>query len=178
MKRIIITSAIALAITGTASAVIQHTQSGAEDVPPIVTQVGDHEQRIGQLEQHQSATDNQVQQHENDIKTLQQTSSGASSASQSAAAGSGTSSGSSTSQSSPAASPAPTASTPTTETTVSVAPTHPHTITAVRFQVDERHGSLSCSYTLYNDGVRPKQVNYIYMIGSTCQAVGEVLSQP
>lgn len=149
-----------LTVGGTALAVQQTATTGANEVPPIYTQVEDHEQRIGGLEGRQDATEAKVEQNTTDIQVIQQTT------------GAPTSS--------------PVSSTPT-ETTPEPIPTpvptpesfpepkkDPRTITAVVDTIMS-NGLRSCDYTLLDPNFDAKQGTIRQNADVPCKAVGSVL---
>lgn len=73
MKKILLTaiSLIALTGSGVAYGVSQTSPTGADEVPPIVAQVENHEERIGDLETKTDNTQTQVNQNTADIGSLQ-----------------------------------------------------------------------------------------------------------
>lgn len=155
-----------IALSGTGYALQLNQTTGANEVPPIYTQVEDHEVRIDSLEGRADTTEATVEQNSADIQVIQQET--------------GTS-------------PAPTTTTtsgtteqPVTQTTTSEpapAPTpapepapHPRTITAVS-EAPSTHGLHSCTYTLYDPIQSSRQGIVLQPESIPCHQVGEVLPQ-
>lgn len=147
-----------LAVSGTVAALQINSPTGAEEVPPIVQQVNDHEERIGDLETRADSTDQQVGQNTSDIIVLQQATGTSPSTSAPASNGSG-------------AMPAQPVATPPPAPAPVEPPKERDYITAVTDTPVDEHLHL-CKYTLY-DAALTKKLNDTYQSNSTpCKAIG------
>lgn len=162
-KTAIIGSVIALTVTGASALAVQTTQTGAEEVPPLVQQVNDHEVRIDTLEGQQEDTEATVTQQGQEITVLQQTIAPAAPTQPIAEA-------------SVTPAPAPTEPSEPTAPTPAPAPVpviDPRTITAV---VEGTQGSLrTCDYTLYGHSENAAMGIVLQPMSLPCYTVGEVL---
>jgi hypothetical protein len=156
-KQAIIAGAAVVVLSGTAVA-LRPTDTGAEDKPPIITQVENHEKRIGDLEDKTDKTQAQTDQNTADI-----TSQGGGSKPSTTTAAKTSSTSSTTSNPAQSSSPAPSST------------TNPRTITSVQDDPSIGNGQHTCIYTLY-DSVQSSQIgHYIQAVGSPCYSVGTVL---
>lgn len=153
-----------LALSGTTYALQQAVPAGADEVPPIYTQVAEHEERIGSLEGRADTTEAQVQENSDDITVIQQTT-GAAPATRSTS-GSSSSSTSTTPGTTAPQEPAP-APTP------QPAPIDPRTITGVSEFVTG--GLRTCDYLLHDWHEDTYQGVVIQPAERPCHAVGGVL---
>lgn len=154
---------IAVASVASGLALQQFTQTGANEVPEIYTQVADHEGRIDTLETKQGETEQKVEQNTQTIQTVQQ--------------GVSASGSTTTTQTAQTTSTAPSPSQPASEPAPEPAPApkpHPRTITAVA-ESPTNNGLHTCDYTLYDPIEDIRQGNVIQPVEIPCQAVGTVL---
>lgn len=160
-KKTIITVASlgVIAAGGSAYAIQQASTAGADEVPPIVVQVNDHENRIGSLENRADSTDQKVNQNSADIGALQQSTG--------------------TAPATVAPQPSQTSNTVTDPTTTTTDPTpepakDPRTITAVSDTI-QSNGLRACDYTLYDPVQDAKQGVIRQNANVPCKQVGEIL---
>lgn len=162
-KKAAIAAVSILAFTGTALAVQQSQTTGANEVPPIYTQVEQHEERIDTLEGRADSTESKVEQNANAIETIQVTSGGASAP------------GSTTQAAAPVAAPSTATAAPAPSETTPEAPrTHPRTITAVTTALAPA-GLRGCVYTLYDARENAHQGAVMQPESLACKQVGEIL---
>lgn len=167
MKKIILSVASVLLIGGAGLALQPSEPTTAEDKPPLVIQVENHEERIGDLEVKTDKTQTQVNQNTADIEAVRQQT--------------GTT----------AAEPVPTVTTPvaqpapsTAEQTTAVEPQpapqpepDPRTVTAVVDTpgTNPELQNHSCKYTLYSAEETNKQGSVIQSASVPCYQVGDIL---
>lgn len=161
MKKLIIASATILTLASATSLALKPSPIEADDKPPIVLQVENHEKRIGDLEVKTDETQTQVNQNSDDIQVLQRDTGSSPAPAREPVR-------------TPVAQPAPTDTTaePTPTPTPEPQPAvDPYTITAVS-DTPTTHAH-ECFYTLYNG----KTQNVKTGNGTACYAVGDVLPQ-